>query len=150
MKPITSFQGPYRFLSNFYLVDVVLDYDCYESVEHAFQAAKTTNMGIRYEIKIAPTPGAAKRFGRHVGLRDDWEKIKTDIMTDLVRQKFKHEELARKLLATGHAELIEGNDWDDRVWGCELVNGRWLGENRLGKILMKIRTELQRERSSAL
>ena len=49
------------------------------------------------------------------------------------------EDLAEKLLATGDEELVEGNDWNDRIWGK--VNGQ--GENRLGIILMKVREELR-------
>ena len=42
------------------------------------------------------------------------------------------------LIQTGDSVLIEGNTWGDRVWG--VCNG--VGENRLGRILMKIRSEL--------
>ncbi|WP_242837734.1 NADAR domain-containing protein [Ruminococcus albus] len=47
--------------------------------------------------------------------------------------------LQKKLLATGGEELVEGNDWNDRIWGK--VNGQ--GENRLGIIFMKVREELR-------
>jgi len=58
----------------------------------------------------------------------------------MLRLKFtKHESLKEKLLATGDEELVEGNDWNDRVWGK--VDG--VGENHLGRLLMKIRAELR-------
>jgi predicted NAD-dependent protein-ADP-ribosyltransferase YbiA (DUF1768 family) len=61
-------------------------------------------------------------------------------MTECVRYKFTHHpDLRGLLLATGNAELIEGNDWGDTIWG--VYQGQ--GENRLGKILMKIRQELR-------
>lgn len=44
-----------------------------------------------------------------------------------------------RLLETGEAYLEEGNDCGDRVWG--VYQGQ--GENRLGKILMKVRAELR-------
>jgi hypothetical protein len=70
------------------------------------------------DIAAAPTPGIAKRMGRTLRLRDDWEQIKTDTMRYLVRLKFRaHPELARRLLETGNAELIEANTWGD-VMGC--------------------------------
>ena len=54
-------------------------------------------------------------------------------MSQVVRHKFtQHPELVKLLLATGDAELIEENNWGDKVWGT--VNG--VGQNQLGKILM--------------
>ena len=56
-------------------------------------------------------------------------------MTDLCRIKFSDPHLRSLLLATGDAELIEGNWWHDQFWG--VCNG--VGQNQLGKILMAIR-----------
>lgn len=138
MNAIASFSEENRFLSNFYLCEIRADGITYFSVENAYQAAKTMNIAEREEI-ARMTPGQAKRRGSKVLLRDNWESIKLVIMEDLIRQKFNIPELKEKLLATGDAELIEGNDWCDRYWGmCE---GE--GQNMLGKILMKIRSELQ-------
>ena len=84
----------------------------------------------------------AKRLGRRVRLRSDWEQVKYDVMLDVVRAKFnQHPDLAQKLLATGDEELVEGNDWGDTYWG--VCNGR--GKNMLGKILMRVRAELRGE-----
>ena len=61
-------------------------------------------------------------------------------MEDICRAKFtQNEELKKKLIDTGDATLIEGNTWNDTFWG--VCNG--VGENNLGKILMKIREELK-------
>ena len=59
-----------------------------------------------------------------------------------VKAKFsKNPILKAKLLATGDAELIEGNWWNDTYWGvCKGV-----GKNKLGKILMRVRDELNKE-----
>lgn len=83
------------------------------------------------------TAGQAKRRGYRVKLRDDWELVKLGIMEDLVRQKFNEKTLGDMLLATGDAELVEGNDWGDKFWG--VCDGE--GQNMLGKILMKVRSE---------
>ena len=40
---IDKFSGKYAFLSNFFPAEVVLEGEKYPTVEHAFQAAKTTN-----------------------------------------------------------------------------------------------------------
>lgn len=80
-------------------------------------------------------------MGRRVKLRPDWEQVKTAVMEEVVRAKFtQNPDLAALLLSTGDAELIEGNTWGDTCWGVDLRTGR--GENRLGRILMKVRAEL--------
>lgn len=129
---IDRFRGEYDFLSNFYVErDGV-------TTEHLFQSFKTLDKEAQDLIMKAPTPGQAKRLGRQVPLRSDWEEVKDDVMLMLVRDKFEDPELAEKLLATGEAELIEGNTWGDTYWG--VCRGR--GLNKLGRILMQVRDEL--------
>lgn len=138
---IAEFKGRYKFLSNFWPCEVWLETK-YPSVEHAYQASKTFNISQRKEIKDADTPGKAKRLGKKVDLRSDWEFVKLEVMYDLVMQKFfNNEELMWKLLDTDDEELVEGNTWGDTFWG--VCNGA--GENRLGKILMRAREEIRKE-----
>ena len=104
---------------------------------------KTLKIDERLAIAAAETPGKAKRLGRSVTLRSDWETIKSYYMELGLRLKFKNPDLAAKLIATGNAELIEGNDWHDCAWGicrCDRCNGQ--GANLLGKLLMKVRAEI--------
>lgn len=135
MTPITSFHGPHRFLSNFYPAPVMLDGTVYPTVEHAFQAAKTTDRAMRWHFLRAPTPGDAKKLGRQVTLRDDWEQIKLQVMMDLVWLKFQEPSLSARLVETAGRDLVEGNHWNDRFWG--VCGG--VGENWLGRILMTVR-----------
>lgn len=75
-------------------------------------------------------------------MRSDWEDVKFDVMYDIVKAKFtQNEDLKRKLLDTEGYYLEEGNNWGDKIWG--VVNG--VGENHLGKILMRVRNELKME-----
>lgn len=67
------------FLSNFYETPVVFEELTYTSSEAAFQAAKTTNQNERMKFTTL-NPFEAKREGRHVQLRSDWEKVKYDVM----------------------------------------------------------------------
>lgn len=140
MKRIDRFSGDYRFLSNFWLCQVPMEDEWYASVEHAYQAAKTLNPEARMRIKNARGPGDAKKLGNQVVLRGDWDLVRIQYMRHLVWQKFAlHQHLRDKLIATGNAELVEGNTWGDRFWGvC-----RGVGENNLGKILMEVRMTLQ-------
>lgn len=137
---IESFSGTYRFLSNFWMVEVMLYDVMYKSVEHAYQAAKSVDEAYKKAIQEAPTPGEAKRLGKKAPLRPDWEQVKIDFMRYLVSYKFTmHHDLGKKLLATGHKELVEGNTWGDKFWG--VCNGE--GQNWLGRILMETRERLR-------
>jgi predicted NAD-dependent protein-ADP-ribosyltransferase YbiA (DUF1768 family) len=55
------------------------------------------------------------------------------------RQKFKALRLANALLATGQAQLVEGNTWNDTYWG--VCHGE--GLNVLGMLLMQVRADLK-------
>lgn len=136
---IDSFMGEYRFLSNFQTCEVWLDGKKYMTTEAAYQAAKTFDEAEREAIRLAEKPSKAKKLGMKVKLRPDWEQVKLRVMEDLLRQKFCNAPLRTQLLDTGEHELIEGNTWGDKFWGvCEGV-----GENNLGKLLMKIREEIR-------
>jgi len=137
-KVINRFVGPYRFLSNFWPCLIVLDDEPYSSVEHAYQAGKTNDENWRRRVQMEVKAGGAKRLGRKVPLRPDWEEVKVEFMLSLLRQKFNEPKLMEQLLSTRDSELIEGNDWHDYYWG--VCNGR--GENWLGKLLMRVREEL--------
>jgi len=151
---IDFFDGTeYDFLSNFHPSPVVLDdrhlfktnlsrrQEC-ATVEHAFQAAKSTSPKYIREICQASSPGEAKMTGRGVRLRPDWEEVKIDIMRDLVQQKFfGNPELGQQLLETAPALLVEGNTWEDRFWGVYEGDGL----NWLGVILMETRNRLMVE-----
>lgn len=137
---INSFRGKYYFLSNFYDAPVTYEGLTYMNNEAAFQSAKVLSKQER-ELFTGLDPSAAKRRGRAVTLRSDWEKVKNQVMYDICKAKFtQNEELKAKLLATGEAHLEEGNTWGDTTWGT--VDG--VGENRLGKILMQVRYELKK------
>lgn len=136
--PITTFHGDYRFLSNFHPAPVTLNGECYPTVEHAYQAAKTLDLHMRKRIQNAPRPGLAKRLGQLSDSRWSWFSLRVPVMSMLVTQKFmRHTELREKLIATGNRTLIEGNTWNDTFWGQCPVG---LGENTLGIILMEVRS----------
>lgn len=142
---IDSFLGKYFFLSNFYPCSFTLDGKEWPSTEHYFMAQKTHDVVTKEQIRLAPTPGKARRMGRHLKLRPDWELVKRDAMLNALRAKFKqNSNLKRRLLATGDEFLIEGNNWGDRIWGMvKNDKGEWQGLNYLGEILMQVRKELK-------
>lgn len=149
---IDKFEGDYAFLSNFFPSPIPFDKNneynyIAPTVEHAFQATKTPNIEEAIEILKAPTPGKAKRLGRKCKLANNWETIKEEVMLDYVRLKFQIPDLKEKLLATDDAILIEGTTWHDNIWGnCSCPNCVNIeGQNKLGKILMKVRDEMKNE-----
>ena len=141
--PIDRFDGEYRFLSNFWPCKIMLDGEEYASVEHTYQAAKTLDPALRLAIREIEKPGAAKKYGAEIiPPRHNWNQIKLWLMFDFLRQKFADADLREKLIATGDATLIEGNDWHDLYWGvctCGRPACKDLGENNLGRLLMLVR-----------
>lgn len=135
---INHFAGEHKFLSNFFPCEVRYKGETYLSSEAAYQAQKCADEKDRRKF-CRLGPAKAKSFGRRVVRRDDFEEKKVTIMVKIVRNKFKQNpDLAKKLVATGDVELIEGNTWGDTFWG--VCRGK--GKNTLGRILMKVRKEL--------
>lgn len=148
MNEIREFQGEFRFLSNFFPSPMLVrgvgtkTQQWIPTAEHLFQALKTRIPEEQQAVLNCATPGQAKRLGRQITLRDDWEDIKLNVMRVVIKAKFEQNpRLAQQLLATGEAQLIEGNWWNDKWFGVCLRTGE--GENHLGKILMETRQELQ-------
>jgi N-glycosidase YbiA len=151
LKTITAFQGEYRFLSNFWPCHLVYNNLLYPTVEHAYQASKVESPDVKAMIRNCHTPAEAKDYlethtikpGKH------WTvDRKLAVMEELLMIKFGGKEplLTRALLATGEATLIEGNTWNDTFWGvCDNT-----GENHLGRLLMKVREELFRQKEQII
>ena len=137
---IGPFDGVYRWLSNFYFAPAAYGFIVYPTSEHAYQAAKSFDNEVRVAIALLKTPGEAKRAGRKVVMRPDWEFAKIAVMYEIVKDKFlRNPELAKKLLKTGDSILMEINDWGDQFWGVS--GGR--GQNQLGIVLMRVRKEIR-------
>lgn len=155
IERVASFVGNYRFLSNFYGgEDDPLDFTrcpimvnglLYCCVEVPYQSFKTTSLVQRAEMKTW-SARRAKSWSHGIVKRPDWNLIKlAEIMPRLISIKFRtNTKLGDMLLATGEAELIEGNWWCDNFWGacictkCKDV----VKHNHLGLLLMKRRKEL--------
>jgi ribA/ribD-fused uncharacterized protein len=130
----------FAFLSNFYRWPIEWEGRTWPTTEHAYQAAKLNpslaNSTEQQEmIQHCASPALAKRLGRRIEMRSDWDAVKLEIMRELLWIKFSDPILRKKLRATGNTELIEGNWWNDTFWGvCDGV-----GQNWLGRLLMQIR-----------
>ena len=143
---IASFDKEYSFLSNFYTSKIEYEGLTFLNTEAAFHAQKTLDLTERKEFTML-NPSEAKKKGRRLLLRKDWEEVKDEIMYEINMAKFTQNiDLKKKLLDTNEEELIEGNWWHDNYWGdcscdkCKEIKGR----NTLGNILMRIRKELKK------
>jgi len=144
MKVIRGFQGDYRWLSNFHKQAFYKDGEFWTTAEHYYQAHKAIHRRDFTAIRLAKTPGEAKRMGAAVALREGWNDERLAVMLRALQGKFRDPELAKLLLGTGDAELIEENTWGDVWWGtCQ-----GYGANKLGGLLMQVRQELKEKREA--
>lgn len=144
---IDAFRGKWTKLGNYSSGVVFYEGHAYQSVEHAYQAQKSTDPGIQKMIRDCATPAVAKKLARSVQLRSDWETVKVPIMLTLLREKFSQEPEQSILLSTGDQILREGNWWHDNYWGnCSCPNCDSLtGLNWLGRLLEQVREEIRSE-----
>lgn len=144
MITIYNFQKAFQFLSNFYHLDVPI-FGC-PTVEHYYQSKKALYIKDRILIMKALTPADAKKLGRKVKIRKDWELIKNRVMRRALIHKFLYnQDLRQRLLNTKDARLIEGNYWHDNYWGdcvCQKCHGI-KGKNMLGYLLMEVREQMR-------
>ena len=147
---IKGFFGDYRFLSNFWPVKVFLDNDLYPSIENAYQAAKYPRN--KRSFLQTCTPKEAVEYSRNNPLNTEssnqWDARKIIVMENLLIQKFDKElnpDVYSKIKNTGDRYLEESNYWEDVFWGVHKTKAsdKGVGENNLGKLLMKIRDHLK-------
>jgi N-glycosidase YbiA len=133
---------PHGYMGNFWKARFFVYGRWWNNVEAAFQAQKTPIEAEVLAIQNAAKAMEARNLGQVCQLRENWEQIKDIVMYDCVMAKFvQHKDLRDQLVATGDEELIEDSpvDW---TWGCGKDG---TGKNLLGKILMRVRRELQGE-----
>lgn len=128
----------YNWFSNFEPIPIIIDGVKWPSVENYYQSQKTTDEKLQKQF-LTCTPSVSKKLGRSVPLRSDWESIKLEVMEKALRAKFNHQTPDGIKLMTTEGELVEWNNWGDKVWG-KTLDGQ--GDNLLGKMLMSIREEM--------
>ena len=141
---------PFKFNFSKYRRDITFSF---KNVESAFQWFK-----LNYANKLTDQPqevqqwaytantsdGVTSRImGRKIqGLKvDEWNKISTDLMRDLMLASFEQNpESIKELLSTGDAILTHNNE---NGIPQDVING----ESRFAKLLMQIRSELRAKQS---
>jgi ribA/ribD-fused uncharacterized protein len=138
----------HRDFSNFAPFPIDLDGRRWATTEHYYQAQKFTDPELQAKIRAAEKPVIAKKLAEkhRAEIRPDWDAVKDEVMYGAVRRKFElHPELRELLFSTGEEEIIE-NAPTDYYWG---VGREGTGQNRLGKIIARIRGELRAAALSA-
>ena len=108
----------------------------FNNAEAFFQACKDGASARKF---VGIDGFTAKKLGRKVKLRPDWNKIRLSVMKRVVKMKFtQNPELMEKLRKI-NGPIVEENTWNDTFWG--ICNG--YGANNLGKILEAIRGETE-------
>lgn len=152
---------PYGAFSNFsphplQLPDENGDDYMWPTVEHYYQAQKFQRVNsplaidVIQQIKSSKSPEEAARTGRKMQrqhpelVRVDWDSVKVDVMYEALKCKFSmYPNLNTMLRSTAGSVLVEASP-HDLFWG----GGReGEGLNHLGRLLMKLRSEIMEETS---
>ena len=134
-------------LDNFSAFGLIMDEKYFQTSEHAFQYLKFSDTSIMTAnlIRESFSPNKARQIAhenRKVK-RPDWDEVKYDLMERVIKLKIDANPTVRQaLLNTGDYIIAECCLDEDTEWG---IDKEKQGENRLGKILMKIRYELNKE-----
>jgi ribA/ribD-fused uncharacterized protein len=132
----------HREFSNFAPFPIELDGLRWQTTEHFYQAQKFADPELQTKIRKAEKPVIAKKLAEkhRAAIRPDWDAVKDDVMDRAVRRKFElHPALRELLLATGEEDILEVAP-TDYYWG---VGRDGTGQNKLGKIIERIRAELR-------
>ncbi len=146
-----SFSNNYNWLSNFYKQNNLIELKIFNvsiffnSIEPAFQSLKLFHLEEnKNELELITLfkffstlqNGDAKKEGNKLNINlKSWEDKKLFYMEELIKRKFKNQNLKEKLLNTKEAMLVEYNTGSN-YWG---VNSKMIGENHLGRIIMSVR-----------
>ena len=112
------------------------------TAEHAYQAAKFTDINVIMAIMLAPSAHEAKQIAKeHAHLkRADWNEVKIPVMEEILRAKLSQHAYVRETLEkTGKIMIVE-NSPTDSFWGR---GPDWKGQNHLGKIWMRLRKQMR-------
>lgn len=131
------FRNEYDFLSNFYPCTVCVNGYEFKNAEAAFQAMKcTSEKDVLLFINLSGAD--AKKLGRKIQLRSDWNTFRLEAMKYVLLCKFTQNPTLKQRLKDVNEPIVEHNTWGDTFWGvCNNV-----GHNHLGNLLTEVRNML--------
>ena len=142
-EQIDDLSGEYDFLSPVFECKVVYKEHCFPSFQHAFEASKITSKSdtpLIQQIIDTKHIRDVKRLIKHLDL-NEWKDQSVSIAEDIMRDKFLRNRMIRtKLMQTKRRTIIYRNDFGDLIWG---MSNDFKGQNRLGKVMEKVRLEIE-------
>uniref|UniRef100_A0AAU8GS04 NADAR domain-containing protein n=1 Tax=Mammaliicoccus phage MSShimriz1 TaxID=3230127 RepID=A0AAU8GS04_9VIRU len=107
-------------------------------------------------LQNAQQPNHAKSLGRKVKNYNDeqWEKVRVDIMKEIVYDKFSQTNLKYQMLEDGNnREFVESSPYDT-IWGVGMKDSdpkinhkiNWKGQNLLGKVMNEVYLKLKEDK----
>jgi ribA/ribD-fused uncharacterized protein len=120
---------------------MIIDGQVWSTVEHYFQAMKSKDIDVQKMVRDCFSPSEAKKLGRNIILRSDWEEVKEKIMFRALLCKFLQSQYLQDLLLLTRDEHLVEDSPTDYYWGCGQSG---TGLNRLGELLIKVRSFLRK------
>tara|TARA_B100000508_G_scaffold120901_1_gene102276 strand:+ start:9883 stop:10311 length:429 start_codon:yes stop_codon:yes gene_type:complete len=140
-EPINFVENRWHYLSPFSAHEVLLDGVVYKTAEHAYQTLRMKPEA-RAEIRNATSPLEAWRLAQECkkkGLLDE-SLDKGQLMERIFRAKLaQHSDIKDILTESEDREMLKVYD-TDYYWGTGADGS---GENKMGKLWMKLREELR-------
>ena len=129
--------------SNFSQHAVYLYGKIWRTTEHFYQAQKFSEPELQERIRSAVSPILAKQIAEQLEsqhLQTNWCNVKEKVMWQALAAKFtQHPELKALLLSTQKRNIAE-HTRNDSYWGDA---GDGTGFNRLGELLVQLRSQLR-------
>ena len=150
-----AFHGRFSPFSNFYPAEFKIDgstYSCSEQFYQHEKALAAKDIKCAVSIMMTNDPLKMKRYGDTIiPPKAKWQATKT--MAVGLKAKFEQNpDLTTLLLGSEDKKLVEGSY--DKYWGCgtplhdrSFLETEWKGKNTMGKLLITLRTELQKKHS---
>jgi ribA/ribD-fused uncharacterized protein len=142
MKEGVNFvESRWHYLSPFSAHEIEIGGVIYKTAEHAYQTLRMLP-DAQEKIRSAKSPLDAWRLAQKCKREELLNSAvsKDDLMEQIFRTKLdQHLDIKEILLESGDAELLKVHD-SDYYWG---TGADGTGDNRMGKLWMKLRDELQ-------
>jgi ribA/ribD-fused uncharacterized protein len=153
----TFFYGSFDPFSNWYqpnkFIHAGVEYNCSEQYMMHKKALLFNDIEVANLIMEQIHPRQQKMLGKEVRgfVKSIWDENCQDIMVEGLISKFtQNERLKQTLLNTGETILVEASPYD-KIWGIGLSENdpraldetKWLGQNLLGKVLMRVRNVIR-------